>query len=65
MNFFAETEGGEYRRCGLRHARDDGGGGGQWDEQGQAGWFVDEQSHLRLPEQHGRVPGAQNVRTRG
>src|SRR6266496_3169009 len=62
--FFAETEGGEDLRCGLGHARDGGGRGCQWHEQGQTCGFVDEQCHLRLPEQHGGVPGAQDRRGR-
>jgi len=62
--FFAETEGGEDRRCGLCHPLDDRCGGGQWHEEGQSRRVVDEEGHLRLPEQHGGVPGAQNVRRR-
>jgi hypothetical protein len=44
---FAETEGGEDHRCGLCHARDNGGTGCQRNEQGQAGVPVPCRNPLR------------------
>jgi hypothetical protein len=38
--------------AGLRHPVDDGGSGCQWHEEGKTAGLVDEQCHLRLPEQH-------------